>query len=121
MGKLEKIKPMLPSLREKKRYLAFEIVSKEKIDDFRAVEEAVWNACLNFLGELGTAKAGIMPIGEKWHAKKQRGLIRVNRKYVDHVRVALSLVRKISSQKVIIKTVGVSGIMQKAESKYVGA
>lgn len=121
MKKLEKIKPMLPSLREKKRYLAFEIISKNRITGFSAVGRAVRESCLAFLGELGMSKAGIMVLGDKWNADKQRGIIRVDRKYVDHTKVALALIKKIDSEKVIVRSIGVSGMINKADAKYVGA
>jgi len=67
-----KLKPVLPSLREKKRYLAFEVISKEKINDASQVSSAIWNASLQLLGQLGTAKAGLMVLSNKWDQKLQR-------------------------------------------------
>ena len=56
---MAKIKPVLPSLREKKRYLVFEIVSKEPIKDFSVISKAIWKALLDLSGVLGASKAGI--------------------------------------------------------------
>lgn len=120
MKKLEKIKPMLPSLREKKRYLAFEIISRNRIHGFSAVNKAVWDSCLAFLGELGVSKAGIIVLGDKWSPDRQRGIIRVDRKYIDHTKVALALIKKIDGEKVIVRSVGVSGMINKADKKYLG-
>ena len=60
-----KLKPVLPSLREKKRYLVFEVISKEKIKDFKPVSDAVKDASYHFLGVFGMAKAGIMLLENK--------------------------------------------------------
>ncbi len=122
MKKLEKMKPMLPSLREKKRYLVFEILPENKevkITSFFDVNRAVWDACLAFLGELGTSKAGIMLLKDKWDAKKQRGIVRVDRKYVDHVKTSLALVKKVNGEKALIRCIGVSGVLGKSEKKYI--
>lgn len=110
---------MLPSLREKKRYLAFEIISQNKIEKYSEINKVVWKACLDFLGELGTSKAGIIVLSDMWNPKKQRGMVRVNRRYLDHVKVALATVKKINGEKAIIRSVGASGVIGKAEKRYI--
>ena len=114
----KKIKPMLPSLREKKRYLVFEIISKQKIDNFNLVEKSIMNNALTFLGQLGIAKAGAMMLKDKWNKELQRGIIRINHKHVDEMKAALTLIKKIENNDVVVKSVGVSGILNKAENKY---
>lgn len=113
-----KIKLVLPSLREKKRYLVFEIISKEKITDFRQVSDSIWNCSLQFLGQLGTAKAGIMPLENKWNPQLQRGIIKVSHKHIDAVKAALVFASKVANKDAIFRSVGVSGILRKAQSKY---
>ena len=61
-----KIQPILPSLRERKRYLAFEIISKDKITDFNKIEEAISSASLQLFGEIGNAKAGMLFLKNKY-------------------------------------------------------
>ncbi|MBT3406763.1 hypothetical protein HN419_06415 [Candidatus Woesearchaeota archaeon] len=112
------IKGLLPSLREKKRYLVLEVVSDSQINDFKAVSDAIWGGALKYLGEFGVAEAGIVILGEKWNPKLQRTVIRVNNKHVDKLKMALSLIRNIDKQNVIIKSVGVSGILKKACDKF---
>ncbi|MBL7054584.1 hypothetical protein ISS05_02410 [Candidatus Woesearchaeota archaeon] len=113
-----KIKPISPSLREKKRYLAFEVVSKQKIEGFKGVSESIMNSGLMFLGQLGMAKAGAIILKDKWNQEMQRGIIRVNHKQVDNLKAALAFVEKIDDKKVIVQSVGVSGILKKAEDRY---
>ena len=114
----KKIKPVLPSLREKKRYLVFEIISKNNIKSFSDVSNLIWQSSLSFLGEIETAKAGIWVLPDKWNPKKQRGMIKINNKYVDNLKTALTLVKSFKKQQVIIKSVGVSGMINKADKKY---
>ncbi len=114
----KKIKAVLPSLREKKRYLVFEIISKNNIRSFSDVSELVWQASLQFLGEIETAKAGIWVLPDKWNIKKQRGIIKINNKYVDKLKTALSLIKNFKKQQIVVKSVGISGMIKKAEKKY---
>ncbi len=113
-----KMRPLLPSLREKKRYVVFEIITNKKINDFRQVSNAIWSSALKFLGELETSKAGIWVLADKWNAEKQKGIIRVNNKYVDKLKASLAMITKIKMQKAIVKSVGISGILNKAERFY---
>ena len=110
--------PLLPSLREKIRYLAFEVISKRKIRDFSSASRAIGNACLRFLGELEGGKAGINILPEKYNSEKQTGLIRVQNKYTDHLKAALMFVKEIDGEEVIVRSTGVSGILKKAQTKY---
>lgn len=112
------MKRILPSLRQKKRYLVFEIVSNKKISSFEAISNAIWQNALTFLGELNVAKAGIWILKEKFDPKLQRGIIKVNNLYVAHLKSVLLMVNRISNQKVILRCVGVSGILNKANNKY---
>ena len=112
------MKRILPSLRQKKRYLVFEIVSNKKISSSEAVSKAVWQNALALLGEATMARAGIWMLKEKFNKNKQRGIIKVNHLYVAHLKSVLLMVEKISNQKAILRSVGVSGILRKAEQRY---
>ena len=114
---VEKIKPLKPSLREKKRYLVFEVISKKKAD-FNAVQTAIQSAMLQLIGTLGTGKAGIIVLKERWDQNMQRGMVRVNNKYLDHLKASLSLIQKIGDEFVIVRSVGASGIIKKAAERY---
>ena len=108
-----------PTLREKKRYLAFEIISEEKVE-FGDVVNAFWHSLLNLIGEVGASRANIWFVADSWDAEKQRGLIRCDNKYVEYVRVALALIERIGDKRVIIYTLGVSGTMKAAKRKFFG-
>jgi ribonuclease P/MRP protein subunit POP5 len=114
---MKKIKPILPSLRERKRYLAFEIMSKDKLDSFPSVSKAIWQSALRYLGEKNTAKAGIWLLADKYKENAQKGLIKVGHKYVNDLKASLALMKQIEGKEVIVRSLGVSGILNKAE-KY---
>ncbi len=106
-------KPLLPSMKQKKRYVVFEILSKDKLT-YRDVKKGIKDVLMSFLGELGYGKAGIMFI-DKY--KFPYGLIKVNHKFVNELKAGLALVKTISGKKVIVKSVKTSGIIKKL-SKY---
>ncbi|MBI5880911.1 hypothetical protein HZB90_02165 [archaeon] len=99
--------------------MAFEVVSESPIQDFNAVSRAVWDKALEYLGELGCAEAGIMIMQDKYDVEKQRGLIRVNNKSVDKLRATLTLIDQIDNKSAIVRSRGVSGVLNKAEGKYI--
>ena len=114
----KKLKPLLPTLREKKRYLAFEVLSKDKIADFDTVSNAILHASAEFLGQLGVSKAGLLVLSDKWDKNSQRGIVRVSHNHVDNLKAALTMIGKINDNDAIVKSVGVSGILNKAEKRY---
>jgi ribonuclease P/MRP protein subunit POP5 len=113
------LKPLLPTLKEKKRYLAFEIISKSKIKAFSEVSKAVWASTLSYAGTKGAARMGIMLIPDKYNVAKQRGLIRVGHRNTDELKASLTLIKEIEEQPVIVRSIGASGILAKAEKKYI--
>ena len=66
------------------------------------------------IGELGYGKAGVMFMDHNEH----KAIIRMNHNHVDEIRLALTLVKDINHEQVIIKTLGVSGILNKAKEQW---
>ena len=107
-------KALLPSLREKKRYVAFEVYSENNFS-FAQLKEEIINSYRQLFGELGLARTGIDFV----EFKNKRGILRVGNKYVDHIKASFCFVRKINKQDAIVRSLGVSGILNKARSKFV--
>ena len=116
---VKKIKPLLPSLKEKKRYLAFRLISEDNISDFHKVEDSIIANALGFMGKFDFSKAGIQVIEDCY--KENKGVIRINAKYIDEFKSSLLFLTKINGQEVIFQTVGLSGILKKAKDKYLAA
>lgn len=114
------MKPLLPTLREKKRYLVFEVVSERKLA-WEAVRSAVESGVLRHIGELGYARAGVQLLPEHWHAQSSRGMLRVSHTSLGEVRSSLGLVREAGGVPVIVRSVGASGILGRAVGRYLGA
>lgn len=107
-----KIKPILPSMREKKRYLSFKIKTKAKLNS-KVVTNTIKKASKSFLGEYGCANAGIIHIENKFN--NNQGVIRVNNKFVSHLRASLMFIDKIENEKAIFQCLKTSGIIKKIE------
>jgi ribonuclease P/MRP protein subunit POP5 len=114
----KRIKPLLPTLKEKKRYLAFEVISDEKLN-FNQISNQITYKSKEYLGILGSGKAGIQVLKESWDYKKQRGIIRVNNKWVHQLKSCFLFINKIDGKNTAIKSLGLSGILKKAKSKYI--
>ena len=106
------MKPVIPSLREKKRYLVFKIESNTNFNQ-KSVEKAMIEAILKFIGELGYSKAGVIFLKDNYQNNK--GILRIGHKHVDEIKMALGLIKKIENKKVIVKSIYVSGILNKAK------
>jgi len=102
---------LLSSLREKKRYLAYKLISENKLDPER-IKQAINAGFIELFGQLGLSKINLVHI----ETEKDKGIIRVNNKYVDYAKASMALIDKINDIKVLIRTVNVSGILKKAKT-----
>ena len=106
---------LLPTLRQKKRYVTFEIRAKDHFS-LAEIQEEVQNALLLFFGQWGLAKSSPLFIREKYSHKNQRFIIKINHKYVDELRAALTLIKKIKNQPVMVRSLITSGTLKTASS-----
>ena len=112
---MTKQKPLLPTLKEKKRYLAIEIISDKKVDDFSKVKRAIFDAIISFVGELGLSRMGLIFLTNKWNKDSQRAIVRVERSSLDEFRASLCLLKEIDGVPVIIKGLKASGMINKLD------
>jgi len=111
------LKPLPPTLRERNRYLAFELIPdlNSGRDENLSRDEmikAIQRSCLNFLGEVGTSKTGLWLMD--WDTKRKKGILKVSHKSVDEVRASLALIKDIKKKPCIFHILGVSGTVKKA-------
>ena len=115
---MKRLKPVLPSLREKKRYVAFEVVSQKRLP-FRSVSKALWLSLLSFAGEVGASHAGLEVLDDSFLESSGRGVVRVSHTAQDLVKASMVLTSSIDGERVIMRSVGSSGILAKARA-FVG-
>ena len=117
----KRLKSLLPALKEKNRYLVFEIVSDDKIRDFKAVSRQINLKMSELVGSLGMARANIRVLADKWRPNRQRGIIKVNHRYAHELKSALAMIDRLKGKDAIVRSAGLSGILKKAESKYIAS
>jgi ribonuclease P/MRP protein subunit POP5 len=106
---------IIPStMRERKRYLLVKVEPADSIDR-RDLENAILNSCLQFLGELGTAKAGILVMSDTYDGKTV--IVKTGHKFVDETKSAISLIKSVADKKVRLSTISVSGSLSKLKQK----
>lgn len=115
---MKKLKPLLPTLKERKRYLAYEIISEHRISNFNDISTSFWDSIIENMGSIGAADAGIMLLDDTYKSDIQKGLIRVGHKKVDDLRYSLMNITEIAGHDSIVRSVGISGILKKAKDKY---
>jgi ribonuclease P/MRP protein subunit POP5 len=115
------MKPLLPSLKEKKRYIVFEVLSNSSSSTSfteKEINTAIKDSMQKLIGTLGMAKAGLQFIHEKWNKKHMQGIVRVNHTTTNYFTACLPFIRSIKNKKVLIHSLGTSGILIKADKKY---
>ena len=109
---MQKLKNILPSLKEKKRYISFHVTGTQE-QDVKNVQEAIDAGVLNFLGEYGTAQAGTQVLMES----STQGIVKVHPAYTAQTITALALIHHIHTDPVRISTIRTSGILAKSKRR----
>jgi ribonuclease P/MRP protein subunit POP5 len=107
------MKPLLPSLKERKRYIVFEVIARSSMKE-RDVSDAITQSLHEYIGDLGMAQAGLQFI--KW--KNNKGIARVNHTSADLLKASFTFIRSIKNKKAIVRSLGTSGILIKAQKNY---
>ena len=106
----------LPSMRGKKRYVVFRVISDGRVD-YAAVRDALWSSMTQWIGEAGLARAGVKVVRNLWNQSEQTGFIQVSPRYVDQVKVAMGLIHQVGDQRVIFQSIRVSGTIRSGKIK----
>ncbi len=106
------MKPISPASKERKRYILIKLDSEMRVEK-EDISKLVIQASLQFLGELGMARAGIQFLTETWNKKNMTGIIRTNHKYVDETKAALAFVKEFKGKPARISCLKVSGSLSK--------
>jgi ribonuclease P/MRP protein subunit POP5 len=111
MKQKDKLKILLPTLREKERYVKFKVISEEPII-YEDLEQAILNTFLDFYGEYGFSKLSLWIIKNLWNSESQTGVIRCNNKSVSQVIAGLGLISRLGDTRIIVKILKVSGTIK---------
>lgn len=111
------LKILPASMRPKKRYIVFEIISESPVA-YKDFNVSAWGAFLTFLGADTSADAKIWLITNLYDSKGQKGVIRCSSAHVEKVRSAMSLITVVGESRSIVRVIGVTGTIKSAKSKY---
>ena len=111
MKQTERLKILSPTLREKDRYISFQVISEEPIT-YSDLESAIWNQLLDFYGEYGVSKTSMWLVKNLWNEKNQTGVIKCNNKSVSQVIAGLGLISRLGDIRIISKILKVSGTIK---------
>ncbi|MEM5836327.1 MAG: Rpp14/Pop5 family protein [Candidatus Aenigmatarchaeota archaeon] len=109
---MKKPKTLLPSLRERERYIKFKVISERPIS-YPDLESSIWNSFLDFYGELGVSGLSLWIIKNLWNEKEQIGVIKCNNKSVAKVIAALGLIPRLGDSRIVFKILKISGTIRR--------
>jgi len=105
------MKLLPPSLRKRKRYIAFEIISAQPVEQEK-IKEAIDALLLRLYGELESPEVKIIEF------RDGKGMLMCFHDELNKVKIALTLIRKINGQDVIPVILGVAGTIKSCKRKY---
>ncbi|MDY6769823.1 MAG: Rpp14/Pop5 family protein [Candidatus Nanohaloarchaea archaeon] len=114
---MSELQSLPKSLREKQRYIVFDIHC-DRDRELGQVVDAVWDSILDLLGQEGASRADPWVMDDLFDPEQQRGGIRVKKDAVEEVRAALALVQEVGGETAALQVLGVTGTMDSARTKY---
>ncbi len=104
-----------PSLRQKKRYVAFVVESDERISK-KEIIDAILKTVHSFLGINISSELDLWII--EYNEEEQKGFLVVNNKKLGILRACLALISEINGKKVRVRVLGVSGTIKSLRRKF---
>lgn len=111
MKKEDRLKILLSTLREKDRYISFQVISEEPIE-YSDLESGILNTFLDFYGEFGFSKLSFWLIKNLYEPERQIGVIRCNNKSVQQTVAGLGLISRLGETRITIKIFKISGTIK---------
>ena len=101
-------------MREKKRYLVYEITTASS-PSATTVATSLMNAFLQYAGEHGTAIIGPVILTDSYNQKTKRGIVRVSAEGLDLAKASLVFITNIDGKTAGAQSVTVSGAIGTAK------
>jgi len=107
------LKRLLPSLRAKKCYLAFELVSEGQVSRSDLVKE-VMSSASSLLGDVTASECDIRVLG----FEDCKGIIQCSHTKVKETRASLATLTRVGGKRATLHVLGISGTIKKATEKF---
>ncbi len=125
----QKLKILPPTMRDKKRYIAFELIFQGHMSR-EDIINTITDASLYLHGACGTGKFDLWVVrlwscGQKntdsdhVDEKHMKGIIRCRREEIDSVRAILPTITKFRGKNVVFHTLGISGTIKSAIKNFI--
>ncbi|MHC1611017.1 MAG: Rpp14/Pop5 family protein [Candidatus Methanospirareceae archaeon] len=102
-----------PSLRERRRYLRFEVISEREIDK-RELLKAIWDSLYGLYGDVVASESKIWLIEYHKGEKNGVGILRCAHDKTDEVRASLACIHSVNGAQVGIRVIKTSGTIKGA-------
>lgn len=107
------MKRLLPSLRAKTRYLAFELISEAPVGRSDLVKEVMYTAS-SFLGDVTASECDIKVLG----FEDSKGIIQCSHTKVKETRASLATLTRVNGKRATLHILGISGTVKRATEKF---
>jgi ribonuclease P/MRP protein subunit POP5 len=107
------LKRLLPSLRAKKRYLAFELISEVPVSRSDLVREIMSSASF-LLGDITASKCEIKVLG----FDDCKGIIQCSHTRVKETRASMAALTRINGRRATLHVLGTSGTVKRVTEKF---
>ncbi len=107
------LKALRPSLREKKRYVTFEMITQTPVG-LSSVATAIEDSFHDLYGTIGLASAGLLIIKEKYNSARQRGVVRVTHTSVQPLMASFAWLNSCNGAPAIVHSLSCSGMLNTA-------
>lgn len=107
------MKILPPTMRERKRYLAFELISADEIRREDLLRE-MFSCSGSLLGDVGSSECSIRLL----KFEDSKGIIRCRYNSTEKTRAILATINSINDKRVTIHVLGISGTVAGATKKY---
>ena len=109
-------------MRNKKRYLAFEVISEMSINREEVIS-IIWGALWDMYGSCGISRFDLWVI-KIWNYDTpgkyvMKGILRCKREEVHSVRSIIPTITRFKSGRVVFHTLGISGSIHSATKKFI--
>ena len=106
----------MPSLRSKKRYLSFELISEEPVSRSDLLREMMTSAAA-LLGDVTASECDIKLLG----FEEGKGIIHCSHTKVKETRASIAALTRINGKRAILHVLGSSGTVKRATEKFLAS
>jgi ribonuclease P/MRP protein subunit POP5 len=102
-----------PSLRERRRYLLFEVMSERELDK-RELLKDIWDSLYSLYGDVGASESKLWLIDYRVRGNTNRGvgILRCAHDRVDKVRASLACIHSVNGARAGIRVIKTSGTIK---------